>query len=161
MLVYFSFYFLSGNDPHFRGAGRVTRGWENTGGGKWPGAEASSGIAGEKKNYRTQVQLLQCIVYPCQQLNWLTDYCADSCLVDLTDANQSRRLWLLKRPTQDFLMFFCVADVDAEERVFDSLVKKLKRQFHKDLEDNFWLVNILSQKFGQDLEAEVWSRFWS
>ena len=65
----------------------------------------------------------------------------------------------MKRPTQDFLMFFCVADVDAEERVFDSLVKKLKRQFHKDLEDNFWLVNILSQMFGQDLEAEVWSRF--
>ena len=30
----FSFYFLSGNDPPFRRAGRVTRGWENTGGGK-------------------------------------------------------------------------------------------------------------------------------
>ena len=56
-------------------------------------------------------------------------------------------------------MFFCVADVDAEERVFDSLVEKLKGKLRKDLEENFWLVNILSQKFGQDLEAEVWSRF--
>ena len=58
-----------------------------------------------------------------------------------------------------FDVFICVADVDAEERVFDSLVEKLKGKLRKDLEENFWLVNILSQKFGQDLEAEVWSRF--
>ena len=57
-------------------------------------------------------------------------------------------------PTQNFLMFSCVA-------VVDSLVKKLNMKFGKDLEENFWLVNILSQKFGQDLEAEVWSRFRS
>ena len=54
-------------------------------------------------------------------------------------------------PTQNFLMFSCVA-------VVDSLVEKLKLKFGKDLEENFWLVNILGQQFGQDLEARVWLR---
>ena len=169
MLVYFSFYFLSGNDPHFRGAGRVTRGWENTGGGKWPGAEASSGIAGEKKNYRTQVQLLQCIVYPCQQLNWLTDYCADSCLVDLTDVTVA-----FEYANSKLLDLVSVADVDAMERDDDSLVNILKLRFGRDFEAGVWW-RILKLNFGQvklklghnfginvwlSFEAYVWSRIW-
>ena len=48
-------------------------------------------------------------------------------------------LWLLKILTQNFLIFL----VDAQERVDDSLVENLKL------------------KFGQDIKAEVWSRFWS
>ena len=58
----------------------------------------------------------------------------------------------MKIPTQNFLMFFCVADVDAEERVVDSLVENLKLKFGKDLE--FFFI-------GQHLEPEVWSRFGS
>ena len=46
-------------------------------------------------------------------------------------------LWLLKILTQNFLTFL----VDAQERVDDSLVENLKL------------------KFGQDIKAEVWSRF--
>ena len=41
-------------------------------------------------------------------------------------------LWPLKMPTQNFLFFVSVADVDAEERVDDSLVKILKLRFGRD-----------------------------
>ena len=60
----------------------------------------------EKKNYRTQVRYLSTLVS-----NWLADYWADSCLVDLTG------FWRCQLKT--FWCIFCVADVDAEERVVE------------------------------------------
>ena len=42
-----------------------------------------------------------------------------------------------------------VADVDAEEKVDDRLLDVLKLRF----------VEILNLDFGDDIEAEVWSRF--
>ena len=66
------------------------------------------------------------------------------------------------------------ADVDAEERVDDSLVEILKLRFGRDLEPEFnhkiqakvWsrfskiiLVKSLRRRFGYIFEAEVFSRF--
>ena len=42
------------------------------------------------------------------------------------------RLWPLKIPTQNFFYIVSVADVDAEERVDDSLVEILKLRSGKD-----------------------------
>ena len=78
-------------------------------------------------------QVRSCIGYPCQ---WLTHCCLED-LADVTlafeDANSKR---------------LAVADVDAEERVDDNLVK-------------FWSWGILNLVCGHNIEAEVWSRCWS
>ena len=52
-------------------------------------------------------------------------------------------LWPLKMPTQNFLVFVSVADVDAEECVADSLIE------------------ILMLTFGKDFEPWLWSQYWS
>ena len=56
----------------------------------------------------------------------------------------------------------CVADLDAEDRVEDSLVEVLNLNFGRDLEPWLWswkLVKILRYMFGQDFEADVWFSF--
>ena len=69
-------------------------------------------------------------------------------------------------PTQNFLFFVSVVDVDAEERVDDSLVKILKLRFGEDFEAELWSwywskIKIFKLKFGQDFEADVWLSFWA
>ena len=56
----------------------------------------------------------------------------------------------------------CVADLDAEDRVEDSLVEVLNLKFGRDLEPWLWswkLVKILRYIFGQDIDADVWLSF--
>ena len=55
-------------------------------------------------------------------------------------------------PTQKHLVVVSVADVDAEERVDYSLVETWKLKLE---------VDDLNLNFGEDIEAEVWSRFSS
>ena len=65
-----------------------------------------------------------------------SDLLTHCCLVDLTDVALA-----FEDDNSKLLDVVIVADVDAEERVDNSLVK------------------ILKLKFGQDFEAEVWSRY--
>ena len=54
--------------------------------------------------------------------------------------------------------FLDVSDVDAEERVDDSLVGILKLK----LGFGTWiLIKILKQEFGQDFEVNFWWRLWA
>ena len=56
----------------------------------------------------------------------------------------------------------CVANLDAEDRVEDSLVEVLNLKFGRDLEPWLWswkLVKILRYIFGQDIDADVWLSF--
>ena len=67
----------------------------------------------------------------------------DSCLIDLTDVTLA-----FENANSKFIDVFTVADVDAEERVDDSLVEILKRTY-EGFWTLFWIV-ILNLKFGQD-----------
>ena len=51
-----------------------------------------------------------------------------------------------------------VADVDAEERVDDSLEEILNLNFGQDVEAEN-LVKTFKYIFGQEIEAEIWSKF--
>ena len=75
--------------------------------------------------------------YPCQ---WLTH----SCLVYLTDVTLAP-----EDANSKLLDVISVADIDAQERVDDSLVGFLKLKFGWDS------VKILRLKFGRDFEAEI------
>ena len=128
-------------------------------GGKTPAEENDQGrklavALREKKNYRTQVRSLSTLVS-----NWLADYWADSCLVDLTDVTLA-----FEDANSKLLDVVSVADVDAKEQFGRDYEADVWRDFETEYLSRFWsksFVNLeLKLNLGQDFEAELLSRFW-
>ena len=79
--------------------------------------------------------------------------------------------WLMlrvKMPNSKLVDVVTVADVDGEERVGNSLVEILTLKIVQDIEAEIWSrfwswgsVDILKPKFGQDFEVEAQLIFWS
>ena len=79
------------------------------------------------------------------------------CLEDLSDMTLA-----FEDANSKLLNVACVANLDAEDRVEDSLVEVLNLKFGRDFEPWFWswkLVKILRYMFGQDFDADVWLSF--
>ena len=78
------------------------------------------------------------------QVRSLSILVTDSCCWDFTGVTLA-----FEDANSKLLDFVSIADIDADERVDDSLVKIWKLNFGQDFELNF----------GQDFEAEIWSSF--